>query len=150
MAMFLKNCHMYALLWVNAFIWSWHVLVVWLCLICGWIAYFDHMGPKAHLPSWILKDRLGDQRGGEWMGADKNSSRRRLKLWQDEPARSDPQNHTLRTSTFRLPTPRSHWSATSHRNKLYQQPHQTRSHDSGNTSKAGCLEGAVRPGIGGG
>jgi hypothetical protein len=56
-----------------------------------------------------LKDRLGDQRGGgEWMGADKNSSRRRLKLRQDELAWSDPQNHTLRTSTFRLPKPRSH------------------------------------------
>jgi hypothetical protein len=34
------------------------------------------------------------------MGADKNSSRRRLKLQQDELARSDPQNHTLHTSTF--------------------------------------------------
>jgi hypothetical protein len=29
------------------------------------------------------------------MGADKNSSQRRLKLQQDELARSDPQNHTL-------------------------------------------------------
>jgi hypothetical protein len=77
---------------------------------------------------------------GEWMGADKNSSRRRLKLWQDEPARSDPQDHTLRTSTFRLPTPRSHWSATGPRINLYQQPHHTRTHDSGNTSKAGCPE----------
>jgi hypothetical protein len=35
---FLTNCHMYALSCVNAFIWSWHVLVAWLCLICGWIA----------------------------------------------------------------------------------------------------------------
>jgi hypothetical protein len=75
------------------------------------------------------------------MGADKNSSRRRLKLRQDEPARSDPQTHTLRTSTFRLPTPRSHWSATSPRNKLYQQLHHTRTHDSRNTSKADCPEG---------
>jgi hypothetical protein len=33
-----EKCHMYALSWVNAFIWSWHVLVAWLCLICGWIA----------------------------------------------------------------------------------------------------------------
>jgi hypothetical protein len=51
------------------------------------------------------------------MGANKNSSRRRLKLQQDELARSDPQNHTLHTSTFRLPKPRSHWSATGPRNK---------------------------------
>jgi hypothetical protein len=75
------------------------------------------------------------------MGADKNSSRRRLKLRRDKPARSDPQNHTLRTSTFRLPTPRSHWSATGPKSKLYQQPQHTHTHDSGNTSKAGCPEG---------
>jgi hypothetical protein len=84
------------------------------------------------------------------MGADKNSSRRRLKLRQDELARSDPQNHTLHTSTFRFPKPRSHWSATGPRNKHYQQAQQTHTHDSGNTSKAGCPEGAVRPGIEGG
>jgi hypothetical protein len=52
------------------------------------------------------------------MGADKNSSRRRLKLQQDVLARLDPQNHTLRTSTFRLPKPRSHWSATGPRKTL--------------------------------
>jgi hypothetical protein len=84
-----------------------------------------------------VKDRLGDQRGGEWMGADKNSSRGRLKLRQDELARSNPRNHTLRNSTFRLPKPRSHWSATGPRNKLYQQPQHTRSNDSVNNSKAG-------------
>jgi hypothetical protein len=33
-----EKCHVYTLLWVNAFIWSWHVLVAWLCLICGWMA----------------------------------------------------------------------------------------------------------------
>jgi hypothetical protein len=82
------------------------------------------------------------------MGADKNSSRRRLKLRQDELARSGPQNHTLRTSTFRLPKPRSHWSATGPWNKRYQQPQHTRTHDSRNNSKAGCPEGAVRPGMG--
>jgi hypothetical protein len=84
------------------------------------------------------------------MGADKNSSRRRLKLQQDELARSDPQDHTLRTSTFCLPKPRSHWSATGPRNKHYQQPQHPRTHDNGNNSKAGCPEGAVRPGMGGG
>jgi hypothetical protein len=42
------------------------------------------------------------------MGADKNSSRGRLKLRQDELARSNPRNHTLCTSTFRLPKPRNH------------------------------------------
>jgi hypothetical protein len=60
------------------------------------------------------------------MGADKNSSRRRLKLQQDELARSDPQSHMLRTSTFRLPKPRSHWSATGPWNKHYQHSTPTR------------------------
>jgi hypothetical protein len=84
-----------------------------------------------------LKDRLGDQRGGECMGADKNSSRGRLKLRQDKLARSNPRNHTLRTSTFRFPKPRCHWSAIGPRNKLYQQPQHTRSNDSVNNSKVG-------------
>jgi hypothetical protein len=82
------------------------------------------------------------------MGADKNSSRRRLKLQQDELARSDHQNHTFRTSTFRLPKPRSHWSATSPMKKHYQQHQLPRTHDRGNNSKAGCPEGAVRPSMG--
>jgi hypothetical protein len=82
------------------------------------------------------------------MGDDKNSSRRRLKLRQDELARLDPQNHTLRTSTFRLRKPRSHWSATGPRNKHYWQPQHIRTQDSGNNSKAGCPEGAVRPSMG--
>jgi hypothetical protein len=77
------------------------------------------------------------------MGANKISSRRRLKLRQDELAQSDPQNHTLRTSTFCFPKPHSHWSATGPRNKHYQQPQLLHAHDSGNSSGAGCLEGAV-------
>jgi hypothetical protein len=84
------------------------------------------------------------------MGADKNSSRRRLKLQQDELARSDPQKHTLRISTFRLPKPCSHWSAIVPRNKHYQEPQLLHAHSSGNNLGAGCLEGAVRPGMGGG
>jgi hypothetical protein len=75
------------------------------------------------------------------MGADKNYSRRRLKLQQGELARSDPQKHTLRTSTFRLPKSCSHWSATGPRNKHYQQPQLLHAHDSGNNLGADCLEG---------
>jgi hypothetical protein len=75
------------------------------------------------------------------MGANKNSSRRRLKLQQDELALLDPQNHTLHTSTFRLPKPRSHWSATGPRNKHYQQPQLLHALDSENNSGAGCLGG---------
>jgi hypothetical protein len=84
------------------------------------------------------------------MGADKNYSRRRLKLQKDELARSDPQNHTLHTSTFRFPKPHSHLSATGPRNKHYQQPQLLRTHDSGNNSGTSCSEGVVRPGMGGG
>jgi hypothetical protein len=72
------------------------------------------------------------------MGADKNSSRRRLKLQQDELTQSDPLCHTLHTSTFRLPKPRSHISATGPRNKHYQQPQLLHTLDSGNNSGAGC------------
>jgi hypothetical protein len=71
------------------------------------------------------------------MRADKNSSRRRLKLQQDELARSDTQNHTLRTSTFRLPKPHSHWSAAGPRNKHYQQPQLLYEHGSENNSGVG-------------
>jgi hypothetical protein len=74
----------------------------------------------------------------------------RSKLQQDELARSDTQNHTLRTSPFHLPKPRSHWSATGPRNKHYPQPWLPHKHDSGNNSGAGWQEGAVRPGMGGG
>jgi hypothetical protein len=82
------------------------------------------------------------------MGADKNSSQRRLKLRQDELARSDPQNHTLRISTFRLPKPHSHWSATSPRNKHYHNTHAPTTAET--TRKPAVQRGAVRPGIGGG
>jgi hypothetical protein len=33
-----EKYHIYALTCVNAFIWSWHVLVALLCIVCGWIA----------------------------------------------------------------------------------------------------------------
>jgi hypothetical protein len=86
------------------------------------------------------------------MGADKNSSRGRLKLRQDELARSNPRNHTLRTSTFRLPKPRSHWSATGPRNKLSSN-HNTHAAPTAETTRKpanqrGRLDreqGAVRP-----
>jgi hypothetical protein len=84
------------------------------------------------------------------MRADKNSSRRRLKLQQDEHARSDPQNQTLRTSTFRLPKPRSHWSATGPRNKHYQQTQLLRTPTAETTREPAVQRGAVRPGVGGG
>jgi hypothetical protein len=84
------------------------------------------------------------------MGTAKNYSRTRSKLQQDELARSDTQNHMLRTSTFCLPKPSSHWSATGSRNKHYQQPRLLHTHGSGNNMGAGRLEGAVGPSMGGG
>jgi hypothetical protein len=56
-----------------------------------------------------LKDRLGDQRGGEWMGADKNSSpKRELDL---NPKFTTKDSHTS------LPRSRSHDRRTNPRNK---------------------------------
>jgi hypothetical protein len=79
-----------------------------------------------------------------------SSSRRRLKLRQDELARSDPQNHTLRTSTFRF---QNHvatgvllvlgTNTTSNLNTHAPTTAET-------PRKSAVQRGAVRPGIGGG
>jgi hypothetical protein len=61
----------------------------------------------------LVKDRYGEPEMGEWMGADKNSSRRRWKLQQDE---HDFQ-HMSPTHYPSWPSPRSHWSATRPRNQ---------------------------------
>jgi hypothetical protein len=61
-----------------------------------------------------LKDRYGEPERGEWMGADKNSSQRRWRLQQDEHSFQ----HTSPTHYPSWPSPRSHWSATEHRNQL--------------------------------
>jgi hypothetical protein len=60
-----------------------------------------------------------------------------------------PKSHAQHT-TFRLPRPRSHWSATGPSNKHYQEPQILHTHGSGNNPEAACLEGAVRPGMEGG
>jgi hypothetical protein len=54
-----------------------------------------------------------NQIGGEWMGADKNSSRRRWRLQQDEHGFQ----HTSLTHYPSCPSPRSHWSATGPKNQ---------------------------------
>jgi hypothetical protein len=86
-----------------------------------------------------LNDRLGDQRGGsEWelikilLERDRNSSKTNSVEHRKAHAPH---------STFHLPKPRSHWSATGPKNKHYQQPQLLHAHDSGNNSGAGCLEG---------
>jgi hypothetical protein len=86
---------------------------------------------------------IRQQERGSELELIKNSYRRRSKLQQDELARSDTQNHTLRTSTFCLPKPRSYWSDTGSRNKHYQQPRLLHGHGSGNNIGVGRMEGAV-------
>jgi hypothetical protein len=55
-----------------------------------------------------------NQRGGEWMGADKNSSRWRWRLQQDQHSFQ----HTSLTHYPSWPRPCRHWSATGPRNQL--------------------------------
>jgi hypothetical protein len=92
-----------------------------------------------------LKDRLGNKRGGSECEPIKI-----LLEWDDFPNKTNsvghPKSHAPH-STLRLPKPRSHWSAIGPRNKHYQQPQLLHAHGSGNNSGAGCLEGAVRPGM---
>jgi hypothetical protein len=65
---------------------------------------------------WSLKDQCDEpERAGGWMGADKNYSRRRWRLQQDEHGFQ----HTSPPHYPSCPVPRNHWSATGPRN---QQP----------------------------
>jgi hypothetical protein len=82
------------------------------------------------------------------MGADKNSSLRRLKLRLDELVRSDPQNHTLCTSTFCLPKPRSHWSATVLGPNTTSNLNTHAPTTAETTRKPAVQRGAVKPGMG--
>jgi hypothetical protein len=53
-----------------------------------------------------------------------------------------PKSHAPHT-TFHLPKPCSHWSATGPRNKLYLQPQLLHTQDSGNDSEVVWPTGAV-------
>jgi hypothetical protein len=82
-----------------------HAISCWLQLLL----------PASSRCSGCLKDRYGEpKRGGEWMGADKNSSRRRWRIQHDEHGFQ----HTSLTHYPSWPRPRSHWSATDPRNQL--------------------------------
>jgi hypothetical protein len=70
-----------------------------------------------------VKDRYGEPERGEWMGADKNSSRRRWRLQQDVHGFQ----HTSPTHYLSWPSPRSHWSANEPRNQLPTSPTRERS-----------------------
>jgi hypothetical protein len=80
------------------------------------------------------------------MGADKNSSRMRWKLQQDELGQIP--KITRSACNLLFAKTHSHWSTTGPRNKHYLQPLLLHTHDSENDSEATCLEGAVRPGMG--
>jgi hypothetical protein len=101
--------------------WS-HILTILLS------PYHDFLYIYLHSPLTLIQSRLctlssnntpwrtdtANQRGGgEWMGADKNSSRRRWKLQQDERGFQ----HTSPTHYQGWSSPRSHWSATGPRNQ---------------------------------
>jgi hypothetical protein len=62
---------------------------------------------------YLWRTDTANQRGREWMGADKNSSRRKWKLQQDEHGFQ----HMSPTHYPSWPSPRSHWSATGPRNQ---------------------------------
>jgi hypothetical protein len=85
------------------------------------------------------------ERGSEWepikilLEGDRNSNKMN--------SVGHPKSHAPH-STFRLPKPRSHQSATGPRNKHCQQPQLLHAHSSRNDLGAGSLEGAVRPGMG--
>jgi hypothetical protein len=81
-----------------------------------------------------LNDRTGNQRGGrEWMGADKNSLE-----GNDNSNKMNlvgyPKSHAPHT-TFHLPKPCSHWSATGPRNKHYLQPQFLHTHTAVKTTR---------------
>jgi hypothetical protein len=61
----------------------------------------------------LIEGPIRRTRGGGWMGADKNSSRRRWRLQQDEHGFQ----HTTPTHYPSWPSSRSHWSATRPRNQ---------------------------------
>jgi hypothetical protein len=89
---------------------------------------------------WPYEGPIRRPERGEWMGADKNSSRRRLKLRQDELARSDPKI----TRSALLPSVCQNHVATGVLLVLEQTLPATTAHthqDIGNNSKVGCPEG---------
>jgi hypothetical protein len=79
----------------------------------SWFSRWNILPDDAKSNTW--KTDTANQRGGEWMGADKYSSRRRWRIQQDEHGFQ----HMSPTHYPSWPRPRSHCSATSPRN---QQP----------------------------
>jgi hypothetical protein len=89
-----------------------------------------------------LKDRYSEtERGGGWMGADKNSSRRRWELQQD----GHGFQHTSPTYYSSWPSPRSHWSATKPRNQQTTLRAKTHQHTQQKLAWLAACAAPVRP-----
>jgi hypothetical protein len=91
---------------------------------------------------------LDDQKWGEWIWADKNSSRRRELLPQDE--LDQDLKITSTTTSSSLPRSCSHSSATDPRSKPHLQTTQLRTNHNINNMRQIYLVGAVRSHGGGG
>jgi hypothetical protein len=95
----------------------------------------------AEVEPWRVKDRYGEPERGEWMGADKKSSRRRWRLLQDE---HDFQ-HTSPTLYPSWPSPRSHWSATGPRSQHATFRAKTHQHAQRKLARLAACAAPVRP-----
>jgi hypothetical protein len=87
------------------------------------------------------RTETANHRGGEWMGADKNSSRRRWRLQQDEHGFQ----HTSPTHYPSWPSPRSHWSATGPRNQHTTFRAKTHQHAQQKLARLAACAALVRP-----
>jgi hypothetical protein len=98
----------------NSSRWSYRTLVAVSAVGLGDLEGSSRSGSCSNGTSLCLvKDRYGEPQRGEWMGADKNSSRMRWRLQQDERGFQ----HTSPTHYPSWPSPRGHWSATGPRNQ---------------------------------
>jgi hypothetical protein len=98
----------------------------------------DHVGSIKRTTE--VKDRNGEPER-ETMGADKNSSRRRWKLQQDEHGFQ----HTSPTHYPSWPSPHSHWSATGPRNQQTTFRAKTHQHAQRKLARLAACAPPVRP-----
>jgi hypothetical protein len=98
-----------------------------------------HVGIE-HVPR-SLKDQYGEPERGEWMGADKNSSRRRWRLQQDEHGFQ----HTSPTHYQSWRSPCSHWGATGPRNQQTTFRAKTHQHAQRKLARLAACAALVKP-----
>jgi hypothetical protein len=103
---------------------------------CLWSYYWTSLQLRKQYQR--SKQRTGKE---EWMGADKNSSRRRWRLQQDEHAFQ----HTSPTHYPSWPSPRSHWSATGPMNQQTTFRVKTHSRTQRKLARLAACAAPVRP-----